>query len=541
MVDSDAYPWWQTGVIYQIYPRSFRDANGDGVGDLPGVIEKLDYLTGTLGVDAIWLSPFYPSPQADFGYDVADYCDVDRQFGTLEDFDRLVAAAHRRGLKVIIDFVPNHTSDRHRWFEESRSSRDNPKRDWYLWRDPKPDGAPPNNWLSVFGGGAWEWDEATQQFYLHQYLKEQPDLNWRNPEVKAAMLDVLRFWLDRGADGFRIDVAHAILKDPDLRDNPPNPEAGRYHKPLGEYDTQLHVYDRGHPDIHPVYQEIRKLLNRYDPSRVSIGEMHIYDWQKWVRYYGEQLDELHMPINFALLNTPWKAAAVRASVDALEAALPEGAWPNYVLNNHDEQRFATRVGMAQARVAAVLLLTLRGTPTLYYGEELGMREAHVPRERQQDPWGFRSLPELSRDGCRTPMQWNTGPSAGFSEAPAEQLWLPLGDDLETANVEQQIPDPRSMLTLYRRLLALRRASPSLHRGDYRPVDDAPDECFVFVRQAGDETMLTALNFRSEVQRVDLSEPGRVVLSTHLDRDEESATVDVMLRGHEAVVVRLHHH
>ncbi len=532
------YAWWQTGVVYQIYPRSFKDTNGDGIGDLPGVIEKLDYLRETLGVDAIWLSPFYPSPQADFGYDVADYCDVDPQFGTLEDFDRLVAAAHRRGLKLIVDFVPNHTSDQHRWFKESRSARTSPKRDWYVWRDPKPDGSPPNNWLSVFGGGAWEWDESTEQFYLHSFLKEQPDLNWRNPEVKAAMFDVLRFWLARGVDGFRIDVAHAFMKDPALRDNPPNPHEGTFHKPMGEYDTQLHLYDKAHPDIHPIYREIRRLIDSYDPPRVSIGEMHIYDWEKWVRYYGEDLDELHMPFNFALLNTAWEAAAVRATVDALEAALPEGAWPNYVLNNHDETRFVTREGAAQARVAAVLLLTLRGTPTLYYGEELGMAEVDVPRERQQDPWGFRSLPELTRDGCRTPMPWDASRSAGFSDAPPERLWLPLGDDYKTVNVEHELREPRSMLHLYRKLLALRSESPALHQGPYCPIDEAPEDCFVFLREAGDEKILVALNFSSDAQQVALPTPGCLLLSSHLDRDEEKVEDTLTLRGHEAVVVRL---
>ncbi|RMF61789.1 MAG: alpha-amylase, partial [Bacteroidetes bacterium] len=300
---TDPLPWWQTGVIYQIYPRSFKDSNGDGIGDLGGVLEKLDYLSDTLGVDAIWLSPFYPSPMADFGYDVADYTDVDPIFGDLATFDALVAEAHRRGLRVIIDIVPNHTSDRHPWFIASRSSRDNPKRDWYVWRDPAPDGGPPNNWLSVFGGPAWEYDETTGQYYLHSFLKEQPDLNWRNPEVRRAMFDVFRFWLERGVDGFRIDVAHYIMKDPLFRDNPPNPHRGDYHKDMGEYDTQLHLYDKGHEDVHEVFRELRRLLDDYsrDRPRFAVGEIHIFDWNAWVRYYGDNLDELHMPFNFALL------------------------------------------------------------------------------------------------------------------------------------------------------------------------------------------------------------------------------------------------
>ncbi|MBS3751249.1 MAG: alpha-glucosidase, partial [Anaerolineales bacterium] len=292
--------WWKKAVIYQIYPRSFRDSTGNGIGDLPGVLEKLPYLDEVLGVDALWLSPFYPSPMKDFGYDVADYRGVDPLFGTLDDFDRLLEESHRRDIRMIIDLVPNHSSDQHRWFQESRSSRDNPKRDWYIWADPQPDGSPPNNWLSVFGGPAWEWDENTGQYYLHSFLKEQPDLNWRNPDVKEAMFDIVRFWLDRGVDGFRIDVAHYILKDPEMRDNPQNPRPmSSIHKPLGEYDSQLHLYDKGHPGVHEIYRELRSLLDSCGSNqpRVSIGEIHIFEWEEWSRYYGENLDELHMPYN----------------------------------------------------------------------------------------------------------------------------------------------------------------------------------------------------------------------------------------------------
>ncbi len=535
---TDPLPWWQTGVIYQIYPRSFKDSNGDGIGDLGGVLEKLDYLSDTLGVDAIWLSPFYPSPMADFGYDVADYTDVDPIFGDLATFDALVAEAHRRGLRVIIDIVPNHTSDRHPWFIASRSSRDNPKRDWYVWRDPAPDGGPPNNWLSVFGGPAWEYDEATGQYYLHSFLKEQPDLNWRNPEVRRAMFDVFRFWLDRGVDGFRIDVAHYIMKDPLFRDNPPNPHRGDYHKDMGEYDTQLHLYDKGHEDVHEVFRELRRLLDDYsrDRPRFAVGEIHIFDWNAWVRYYGDNLDELHMPFNFALLKAGWDARAIREVVDGLEAALPEGAWPNYVLGNHDEQRIATRYGRAQSRVAAMLLLTLRGTPTLYYGDEIGMREGVIPPEQQQDPWGLR-VPGLGRDGCRTPMQWDASHAAGFTTAP--EPWLPVNDDYPTVNVAAELEDPRSMLTLYRRLLALRRQWPALHRGTYAPVDGTPDDTFVYQRRDGDQTVLVALNFGGKPVEIALPRAfhgGRVLLSTHLDRDDEPAGPTVTLRGHEGLLL-----
>src|SRR5437763_9059584 len=340
--------WWQRGVVYQIYPRSFQDTNGDGVGDLPGVLQRLDYVTDTLGVDAVWLSPFFPSPMADFGYDVADYCAVDPLFGSLADFDRLLAEAHARGLKVIVDYVPNHTSDQHPWFQASRSARDNPYRDWYIWRD----GSPPNNWLANFGGSAWEYDPRTGQSYLHSFLKEQPDLNWRNPDVKAAMLDALRCWLDRGVDGFRIDVAHFIMKDPALRDLPPNPNpAPGFTSATGEYDPLLHIYDLAHEDVHGVFREIRQLLDSYSANqpRFAVGEIHVFDWKKWASYYGEKLDELHMPFNFALIGAPWKPAVAREVIDAVDAAVPEEGWPNYVLGNHDEHRVVSRIGAAQAR------------------------------------------------------------------------------------------------------------------------------------------------------------------------------------------------
>ena len=537
-------PWWQTGVIYQIYPRSFRDTTGSGMGDLPGVIEKLDYLTDTLGVDAIWLSPFYPSPMKDFGYDVADYTGVDPRFGTLEDFDRLVEAAHARRLKVIVDYVPNHSSDQHPWFAESRSSKDSPKRDWYVWRAPKPgDGPPeerrPNNWLSHFGGAAWTFDEATSQFYLHSFLKEQPDLNWRTPEVQAAMFEAARFWLRRGVDGFRIDVAHSIMKDPALRDNPPAPGgASHYHKERGAYDRQLHLYDKGHPDAHRVYRDFRRLLDEYsdESDHIALGEMHIYDWGEWAAYYGADLDEMQLPLNFALLMAEWNAAGVRAVVDGLEAALPEGAWPNYVLGNHDEPRLATRYGVAQARVAAVLLLTLRGTPTLYYGDELGLTELEIPPERQQDPFG-RNVPGLGRDGCRTPMPWTDGPSGGFSSAAPKDLWLPLGEN--HGSVEAQLEDDTSMLTLYRRLLTLRRRSTALHAGRYGPVDDAPAACFVYRRTADSDEKLVALNLSSAPQEVPLPpdlEKGRVLLSTHPGCNGEAVRETLTLRADEAVVL-----
>ncbi|MCI0397708.1 MAG: alpha-amylase [Chloroflexi bacterium] len=402
--------WWQRGVVYQIYPRSFQDTTADGVGDLQGILDRLDYLNGTpesLGIDAIWISPFYPSPMADFGYDVADYCDVDPLFGDLDTFDRLVAEAHRRDIKIIIDYVPNHTSDQHAWFVESRRSRHNPKRDWYIWQDPKPDGSPPNNWGSFFGGPAWTFDEETGQYYLHQFVKEQPELNWRNPEVRQAMMDALRFWLDRGVDGFRMDVVGLLIKDEQLRDNPPNPNASPDLPPNAIFHRQLQVYNMDRDEVHEIIRDFRRLLDEYN-DRCAIGELW-YELPRWIRYYGENGEGLHLPFNFRLMQQPWQAQAMRRSVDELEAALPGFAWPNYVLGNHDIRRLVSRFGsQAQARVAAMLLLTLRGTPTLYYGDELGMENGVIPPEKIQDPQGINLGPEWTRDVARTPMQWDSG-------------------------------------------------------------------------------------------------------------------------------------
>jgi len=536
-----SHAWWQRAVIYQIYPRSFKDTTGTGVGDLAGVIEKLDYLGDTLGIDALWLSPFYPSPMEDFGYDVADYRGVDPMFGDLDTFDRLLSEAHARDLKIIVDFVPNHSSDQHPWFEASRSSRDSPKRDWYVWRDPAPDGGPPNNWRSVFGGSAWEWDEATGQYYLHTFLKEQPDLNWRNPEVREAMFDVLRFWLDRGVDGFRVDVAQYVMKDPELRDNPEIESGSLFaHKSMGAYDDQIHLYDANHPDVHEVYREFRSVLDSYDdPERIAVGEIHFFDWPRWTGYYGEDLDEFHLPFNFHLLAVDWTARAVERVVNSLEAALPEGAWPTYVLGNHDETRMATRLGEKNTRLAAMLLLTLRGTPTLYYGDELGLPEADVPSERRLDLQEEGLDTEQSRDGCRTPMPWTDAPSAGFSEADPETFWLPIGEGHRSRSVERQLDDPDSLLSLYRRLLTLRNRSPALEVGDYLPITTGPEDVFLFQRTHEGERLLVALNFAETAQQFLLPcgvRDAPIRLSTHGDRRGEVVPLQLELRPHEGIIV-----
>ncbi|HSI99938.1 MAG TPA: alpha-amylase family glycosyl hydrolase [Patescibacteria group bacterium] len=527
--------WWQTGVVYQVYPRSFADADGDGTGDLRGITSRLDYLAW-LGVDAIWISPFYPSPMADFGYDVADYTAVDPLFGTMDDFDQLLAAAHDRGIRVIVDYVPNHTSDQHPWFAESRSSRDNPKADWYVWRDAKPDGSLPNNWISMFAGPTWEWDATREQYYLHIFLPEQPDLNWRNPEVRAAMFDVARFWLDRGVDGFRIDVAPMVMKDPELRDNPPNPHPGWEHSRLGSWLTQLHVNDHNHPDMHELYRSFRAMLDAYPGDRVSIGELHHPDFDRWAEYYGERQDEIHVPFNFHVINSPWTAEAIRRAVEGVEGALPPGAWASWVLGNHDQPRFASpgRAGRDQARVGMLLLLTLRGTPTIYYGEEIGMVDVPVASEDARDPLERRE-PGRGRDPERSPMQWDASPNAGFT-APDATPWLPLAPDADRVNVAAQAEDPGSLLTLTRDLLRLRREHPVLLRGDFERFGPTPEGTFAF-RRLGPEGMINVvLNLTGEARTVPDGGPGRVLIGTHRDRDGAAVERSVELRPNEAVVV-----
>ena len=482
--------WWRTGVIYQAYIRSFSDSDGDGVGDLAGLESRLDYLNW-LGVDAVWITPFYPSPMADFGYDVADYCGVDPLFGDLEAFDRLLASAHAKGLRVIIDMVPNHTSDRHPWFLESRVGRDSARRDWYVWRDPAPDGGPPNNWLSVFGGPAWEWDEASGQYFLHSYLAEQPDLNWRNPEVERAVFDAMRFWLDRGVDGFRMDVLWMLAKDEAFRDNPPNPNWRSGMIPYLRLDP-VHSTDR--PETLGIVRRMRTLMDGYPGERLLIGEVYL-PVSRLVAYYGDCGDGAQLPFNFKLIQANWEAGEIDALTRRYEAAVPEGCWPNWVLGNHDNPRTASRIGEAAARAAAVLLLTLRGTPTLYYGEELGLPDVVVPPERVRDPWERRN-PGHGRDGCRWPMPWSGEAHAGFSTA---EPWLPLPDAWRTANVEAQAAEPGSALSLYRRLLALRRAEPALHAGGWEPLG-VQGQVMAYARQAEGRRFVTAVNFGGEPGR-----------------------------------------
>jgi alpha-glucosidase len=522
--------WWQSGIIYQIYPRSFQDTDGDGVGDLQGIRRRLDYLTW-LGIDAIWLSPIYPSPMADFGYDVADYCNIDPRFGSLADFDQLVADAHARGLRIILDFVPNHTSEQHPWFVESRASRDSPKRDWYIWRDAQPDGRPPNNWVSQFGGPAWTFDPATGQYYLHSFLREQPDLNWRNPAVRAAMYHVLRFWLDRGVDGFRVDVIWLLIKDAELRDNPPNPS---YQPTQPEINRFIQINNADQPDIHDVIADMRALIDRY-PQRVLIGEIYL-PLERLMAYYGKDLLGAHLPFNFQLVQTAWNAPTIARLVEDYEKALPSGGWPNWVLSNHDQPRIAARVGLAQARVAAMLLLTLRGTPTMYYGDEIGLARVDIPPEAMRDPWE-QNEPGLglSRDPSRTPFQWDASGHAGFTRG---RPWLPLDRDYRKCNVAELRNDPASILNLYRRLIELRRRHRALSVGAFRLLA-VEDKVLIYERRDGDERIVIALNLGPDQHPVTtpLDFHGAIVLaSTRLDRDD--AISELTLRGDEGIVIQM---
>jgi alpha-glucosidase len=556
MADSElaATQWWQTGVIYQVYPRSFQDTDGDGVGDLRGITAWLDYLVG-LGVDAVWISPFYPSPMADFGYDVTDYTGVDPLFGTLEDFDALLAAAHAKGLRVILDFVPNHSSDQHPWFVESRSSRECPKRDWYLWHDAAPPGedwrpAPervPNNWMSHFGGPAWTWDEGTQQFYLHSFLKEQPDLNWRNPEVRAAIYAAMRFWLDRGVDGFRMDVLWLLIKDEFFRDNPPNPV---YDGAQHDVKRVLPVHNADQSETQEIVAEMRAVLDAYGPtmgaanggsSRVLIGEIYL-PLPKLVRYYGAvpQLSGANLPFNFHLIQTRWAADAIADVIRSYEALLPAGAWPNYVLGNHDQPRLASRIGAQQARAAAMLLLTLRGTPTMYYGDELGMADVAIAPEQVRDP-AEKNEPGKGRgrDPERSPMLWVSAPNAGFTR-PDATPWLPLEKGWETENAAAQSQRPKSMLVLYRKLLALRRQHDTLHSGAIADVE-AEGSVLRFRRVGladGESTdFQVLLNLGMEVATVKCA-AGTVVLTTLLDGEGSRVGGAVTIEGGEGLLIAL---
>ncbi len=518
-----ALQWWQRAVFYQIYPRSFADSNGDGIGDLDGVTAHLDYLDA-LGIDAIWLNPINPSPLDDWGYDVSDYCGIHPDLGDLAAFDRLVAEAHRRGIRVIVDLVPNHTSNQHPWFVESRSSSASPKRDWYIWVPGSSDRAP-NNWGSTFGGSAWKYDAATEAWYLHTFLEQQPDLNFRNPQVIEAMQDVIRFWLDRGADGFRIDVIASLIKDAQLRDNPIRDSADP-DIPWHGTGSQDPVYSTDRPEVHDIIRGFRRVSDHYQ-QRILVGETWPREQERLADYLRP--DELQLAFNFRFLLARYDARRFGAAIELTEKSFGPGAWPTWTLSNHDFSRHISRYsrdgdGDARARVAAVMLLTLRGTPFIYYGEEIGMRDAEVSADRKRDPVG--------RDGCRSPMQWSEARNGGFSTG--DTTWLPCGD-FKSVNVSRQTNDSHSMLALYRRLIQLRKSTPALLEGTYRAFDHAPDDCLVFHRDTPAQQLVVALNFNAESREIDLP-PGKILLSTNDARPAPSAKSPLTLAPNEALIL-----
>jgi len=542
--------WWKSAVIYQIYPRSFQDSNGDGIGDLNGIRSRLNYLKW-LGVDAVWLSPVYPSPMADFGYDVSDHCDIDPMFGTLDDMDQLIEDAHRKDIRLILDFVPNHTSIEHPWFTESGSSRNNPKRDWYYWKEPAENGGPPNNWLSRFDGeSAWKWDAQTEQYFLHTFLVEQPDLNWRNPEVKQAMLDILRFWYDRGVDGFRVDVSYRVMKDPKFRDNPVNPD---WKPGMDKSFRLIEKYTKNTPDIHMFNRWIRETNDEYD-NRATIGEMNL-TIPELARHYGtKEQPEFHLPFNFRLIFTDWEAENVRQLMDQFEETVPDHGWPNWVLSNHDQPRFATRAGTGQARNGLLFLLTTRGTPTVYYGDELGMQSVEIPPDNVQDPWEILSPNMgLGRDPVRTPMRWDASKHAGFCSDDVKP-WLPVGGGSDKLNVEVQKKENQSTLNFVNKVTQLRQDHSALATGSCETLKlSKPVLGYIRKNEEDGESYLILLNFSSHPQTVDIQSSlskslsfkansisfSTCLISTKMDNKTEynGKSGTLSLRPNEGVILR----
>lgn len=530
---NNEYPWWQKGIVYEVYVRSFMDSNGDGIGDLPGILSKLDYLQW-LGVDALWLTPIYPSPLKDFGYDVADYKGIHPQYGTMQDFDKLLKEVHNRGMKLIMDLVPNHTSDEHPWFLESRSSKNNPKRDWYIWQDAKKDGSPPNNWIGVFGGSAWEWDEHTQQYYLHSFLKAQPDLNFRNKEVQEAIFSVMRFWLDKGIDGFRVDSIAHLIKDEWLRDNPYNPD---YTPSMPLTQQLMQIFSTNQPQVHEVIHAMRDVLDEYE-NKVMIGEMYL-SVSGIVSYYGRENKGVQLPANFQLITEEWLPKELAVTIAKSEALVPQFAWPHWAIGNHDQVRVISRVGRSFARVAALLLLTLRGTPTMYYGDELGMHNVSIPSTKMKDPQGIME-PEkkFSRDPARTPMQWSSEENGGFTTATP---WLPVSSNYQTVNVVSEQQEEASLLTFYKRLIQLRQQELSLSTGQYFPVF-ADDELLAYIRQReGYSRFLIVLNIsklKGYYIQNDIELHGTIELATSKKLEGKAIGKIIELEAGEGIIVRL---
>ncbi len=531
--------WWSSAIIYQIYPLSFKDTTDNGRGDLKGIIKNLDYLKGTnrsLDIDVIWMNPINPSPKKDHGYDVADYYDIDPELGDLETFDLLVKEANKRGIKIMMDYVLNHTSSQNPWFLESRSSKDNPKSNWYIWLDPKPDGSPPNNWLSVFGGSAWTFDENRKQYYMHSFLSDQPDLNWRNPEVVEEMKNVLLFWLNKGVSGFRADAIEHLYKDKEFRDEPQNP----HHNPKTDnpYDALIHTYSRNQMD------EITKTIKEFD-DLLDGKEQNLMVNEVWAK--PEDLSYLHnasekklcVPLNLNLIHTPWQANNFKKLIDNYDQLLGKDNWPNYVIGNHDVSRVIDRIGISKAKTAALLLLTLRGTPFIYYGDEIGMGNAYIPDELIQDPWK-KQVPEIEidRDVARTPMQWNTDPNAGFS---ISNPWLPVCHNYKEINVEKELEDPDSILNTYRSLIKIRRRSTALTKGKYCPLESGNENVLAYLREYENEKILIVINFSDEKEKVSLNiAEAETIFSTCKDRDlnTKKELEDLELKGNEGCIFKL---
>ncbi|CAN5432232.1 alpha-amylase family glycosyl hydrolase [soil metagenome] len=534
--------WFRNTVLYQIYPRSFFDANGDGIGDLRGITQRLRYLNGdddSLGMGAIWLSPFYPSPMDDFGYDVMDHCNVDPIFGNLDDFTQLLEEAHKRSIKVFIDFIPNHTSYMHTWFQESKSSLDDPRRDWYVWRDPGPDGGPPNNWLGVFGGSAWEFDEATRQYYLHSFLTQQPDLNWENAGVREAIKQIMRFWLDMGVDGFRVDAVYWISKDTKFRNDPPNKDFEA--SSADPYYQLSHINSKQGPKLYKYMGEMAKVLHSYaDRFMIVEAAPDFSDISKsYLDLYRNVDASVSAPFNFEGIFTPWKAEAFRAFIDRYQEGMHPLYVPVYCLGNHDHDRLLTRIGEGPARVAAMLQLSLPGMPVVYYGDELGMASAEIAPEDVRDRFELQQPGKgLGRDPGRMPMQWNGSEHAGFSK---NKPWLPVNADYTRKNADAQQLDPNSMLNLYKGLLRLRKSSETLRHGSYESFD-AGSNIYCFERRLPDETLFVVLNFSDDdavAKNSILS--GKVLVSTYLDEEPPVLNNgELKLRPHEGVILRAEH-
>ncbi|MGI9212354.1 MAG: alpha-amylase family glycosyl hydrolase [Methylococcaceae bacterium] len=528
--------WWQYGVIYQVYPRSFMDGNNDGVGDLAGIIQRLDYLA-QLGVKCLWISPVYPSPMYDFGYDVSDYTDIDPIFGTLTEWDTLLEHAHAKGMKLIMDLVPNHTSHLHPWFVESRQTGDNPKRDWYIWRDPGVNAGVPNNWISFFGGSAWEFDELTGQYYLHQFVKQQPELNYRNPDVLDAMLKIMRFWLDKGVDGFRVDVIWLLIKDAAFKDEPLN----KNWNGDNPHARLKHTHTANQPEVHVVISAFRTQLDEY-PDRVMMGEIDL-PFSELMDYYGQQQNECHIPTNFSLIHTHWTAYDVGQVIHQYLDLLPEGAWPNWVLGNHDQRRLASRLGLVQAKVATVLLLTLPGTPVWYYGDELGMDNGLIAKHQIKDPQAVNQpehAEQWGRDPERTPMQWDATANAGFS-ANGVKPWLPVSSDYQEKNVSVQRVQKNSFLNLFQQLMALRINEPAFTQGTFDLLPSGNTDVLAYIRSCGQRKFLVVLNFSQCMQRYQyngFAETGRLVLSTTIRQDDLINQVNWILHPDEGCIIKL---